>query len=84
MLRVHVTEPVVYVQQVPVLPPEVLCLLRLHWRRKDRPFHVEEVCVFDSAEGHQIVDLAVERAANCDFDLIILTNHPPEYFNLGM
>jgi hypothetical protein len=45
---------------------------------------VTELCVFDSAEGHQIVDLAVERAANCDFDLIILTNHPPEYFNLGM
>jgi hypothetical protein len=79
-----VTEPVVYVQQVPVLPPEVLCLLRLHWRPQRRPMHVEEVCVYDSPEGYGIVALALERATRADFDLTILTNHPPEDFDLRM
>jgi hypothetical protein len=83
-VKPHVTEPVVYLQQVPVLPEGVLCLLRLYWHAPGKPCHLEEVAVYEGGEGHAIVQLAVERAAGGDFDLTILTNHDPEHFGLRL
>jgi hypothetical protein len=75
--------PVVHFQQGPSLPQEVLCLLRLCWRRPHQPMHVEEVCVYDSPEGLQIVSMALERAEAQDFSLVILSEREPEELGLS-
>lgn len=59
---------------------DVLALLRLQWRHRGRVKHVEEVCVYDTPEGYQIVAMALQRCATQGIDLMVLSERDPENF----
>jgi hypothetical protein len=65
---------------VELIRNDILALLRLEWTHRGQPTHVEEIVVYDTPEGYQIVSLALQRCAAQGIGLVILTERTPQEF----
>jgi hypothetical protein len=78
----HESQPLVAYLQVDIEGKDVLALLRLCWRVDGKIISVEELCVFDTPEGYEIVAMALERCPIQKIDLMIMSPRDPEQFGI--
>ena len=77
------SQPLVAYLQVDIKGKDVLALLRLCWRVRGKITSVEELCVFDTPEGYEIIAMALERCPIQGIDLLIMSPRDPEQFGIS-